>query len=70
MAGSVISVLGVGMSIIVNMIVMFVGAFAGAQIIAACPVSVKNAFLTFYLRSLAASSGSLPLRILRSQRSR
>lgn len=44
MAGSVISVLGVGMSIIVNMIVMFVGAFAGAQIIAACPVSVKNAF--------------------------
>ena len=44
MAGSVISVLGVGMSIIVNLIVMVIGAFAGVQIIAACPPSVRKAF--------------------------
>ena len=42
--GSIISVLGVGMSIIVNVIVMTIGAFAGAAIISACPPAITRAF--------------------------
>jgi len=42
MEGSIISVLGVGASILINLVVMIVGAFAGLKIISLLPPSVTS----------------------------
>lgn len=47
--GSVVSVLGVGVSIIINLLVMVIGVILGSQLLAAFPPIVRAAFSSYVL---------------------
>lgn len=54
MEGSVISVFGIGVSILINVVVMTIGAFAGAKIISMFPPIITSAF-TYILPAVFGS---------------